>query len=293
MPSSERALTIGLPVYNGAKVVGSAIESLLAQTHADFTLRISDNASTDDTEAICRDYAQRHERIEYVRQPENLGAMPNFGFLLASATTRYFMWAACDDHWQPTFVARNLAALEASDRGVCSVSRVAFMEGSRVELIGATAPLDGTPAENLVRYLGAPETNSRFYGIHRTEVLQRCFRADDTYVASDWVVMARTLRFGTHLEVPELLMRRGVQGDSSNAVRLVLSTNPSWLSRWWLPMWPMTRRVLAEHGGYLLREDPAKLRALVAVLWSENRRWTRGHRRSLRHRRRAERKRKA
>jgi glycosyltransferase involved in cell wall biosynthesis len=61
--SSVPRVSIGLPVYNGETFLAAAIDSLLAQTFRDFELIISDNASTDGTEAICRDRASRDARI--------------------------------------------------------------------------------------------------------------------------------------------------------------------------------------------------------------------------------------
>lgn len=92
-------LTIGLPVYNGGPVLRTTIESLLSQTFRDFVLLISDNASTDETEAICREFAARDARVRYVRQPTNLRMHPNFEFVLAEAKSELFMWAAADDGW--------------------------------------------------------------------------------------------------------------------------------------------------------------------------------------------------
>ena len=68
------AISVGMPVYNGERYLASAIESVLAQTFDDFELLIADNASTDDTEAICRDFASRDPRIRYTRHAENIGA---------------------------------------------------------------------------------------------------------------------------------------------------------------------------------------------------------------------------
>jgi len=100
-------VSIGMPVYNGEKFIRDALDSLLAQTFTDFELIISDNASTDDTEAICRGYAAKDARIRYVRQAENLGAAANFKFVLDEAVGEYFMWAAHDD----VFFEHHLAVL--------------------------------------------------------------------------------------------------------------------------------------------------------------------------------------
>src|SRR5689334_4791315 len=51
-------LTIGLPVYNGEKYLAESLDALLGQSYADFELIISDNASTDGTADICRQYGK-------------------------------------------------------------------------------------------------------------------------------------------------------------------------------------------------------------------------------------------
>src|SRR5262249_87553 len=50
-------VTIGLPVYNSERFLEETLRSLLGQTNVDFEVVVSDNGSTDATEAICRDYA--------------------------------------------------------------------------------------------------------------------------------------------------------------------------------------------------------------------------------------------
>src|SRR4030067_476273 len=91
------AVSIGVPVYNGELHMRAALEALLAQTFTDFELIISDNASTDNTELICREYAARDTRIYYFRHEKNQGASANFQFVLDQAGGEFFMWAACDD----------------------------------------------------------------------------------------------------------------------------------------------------------------------------------------------------
>lgn len=97
-------VSIGMPVYNGAQFIREALDSLLAQTFTDFELIISDNASTDETEAVCREYAGKDSRIRYIRQMENLGMSANFKYVAQEAVGQYFMWAAADDKWSPKWI---------------------------------------------------------------------------------------------------------------------------------------------------------------------------------------------
>lgn len=97
-------VSIGMPIYNGEKYMKEAIDSLLAQTFLDFELIISDNASTDKTEAICCEYEEKDQRIHYVKQSENKGPVENFKFVLDQAVGEYFMWAAHDDLWATDYL---------------------------------------------------------------------------------------------------------------------------------------------------------------------------------------------
>src|SRR5688500_6871770 len=100
MTRTSPIVTIGMPVFNGEASVRQAIECLLGQTFAEFELIISDNASRDGTEAICREYAASDSRVRYIRQNENLGVLANFEFVLDQAGGEFFMWAAADDEWR-------------------------------------------------------------------------------------------------------------------------------------------------------------------------------------------------
>lgn len=97
-------VSIGMPVYNGEPFIHQALDSLLAQTFTDFELIISDNASTDGTERICKRYEKKDIRIRYVRQSQNRGISWNFNFVLQEARGDYFMWAAADDVWDVRWI---------------------------------------------------------------------------------------------------------------------------------------------------------------------------------------------
>jgi glycosyltransferase involved in cell wall biosynthesis len=86
-------------------------------------LIIGDNASSDETESICREYAARDSRIRYYRHSENLGAAGNFLFVFNQARGSYFMWAAHDDLWESDWIEK-MYAVVSNETGVMAYGRV-------------------------------------------------------------------------------------------------------------------------------------------------------------------------
>jgi glycosyltransferase involved in cell wall biosynthesis len=219
---SKPQLTIGLPVRNGGSLLSIAIESLLKQTFRDFTLLISDNASDDQTQSICEHYAAMDDRIRYIRQPVNLGNPGNFRFTLMQAKTEYFMWAAHDDIWLPTFAERNIELLNRNPRASSSVSRVEFMlPDGEMRPSNGTAAICGTPVERVRKYLQMVGDSSRFYSVYRTAILQRCYHHDIDVFGFDWIASALVLVEGDNLEVDTVLLRRMPQ-SSGHYFRTIL-----------------------------------------------------------------------
>ena len=99
------AVTLSMPVYNGAGYIRTAITSCLEQDFEDFELIITDNASTDGTEDICRGFASVDRRVRYVRNSHNLGAAPNYNLGFRMGRGRYFKWCAHDDFISRDFLS--------------------------------------------------------------------------------------------------------------------------------------------------------------------------------------------
>ncbi len=109
MPTVNPLVSIGLPVRNAGDRVAEVVKSVLAQDHAHVELVITDNASTDDTEAVCRELAASDSRIVYHRQAENIGLLGNFQYAIRAASGTFFRWIGDDDRLEPTFASRCLA----------------------------------------------------------------------------------------------------------------------------------------------------------------------------------------
>ena len=106
-------VTVGVPVFNGAALIGDCLQHLASQTFRDFEVVISDNASTDGTTAICEDFARRNPRFRVVRQAVRSTAMQNFLDVRRHAQSPLFMWRAFDDLSTPNFIEALVAVHDA------------------------------------------------------------------------------------------------------------------------------------------------------------------------------------
>ena len=170
-------VSIGVPAFNGEKTIGAALESLISQDYPNIEIIISDNASTDGTPGLIKDYESENANIRFIRQNENFGMLANFSRVLEEARGEYFMWAAVDDTWHPQFVGALVEALENNPEAVVGMSgtRVFLERKNRITDIlfnGARNP-DNMSVMGLVRALCSLEKyNYYFYGLHRRSVIK-------------------------------------------------------------------------------------------------------------------------
>lgn len=210
MAGAGSEITVGLPVRNGGAGLARAIESVLAQTHQDLVLLVSDNASTDSTPELCERFAALDDRIRVVRQPRDLGALGNLRFVLQQATTPFFMWVAHDDWLEPDTIERCHAALcRRADASAAVPETILHAPDASTRRARGSAPLEGPAVRRLTRFLARPGDNSRFYGLHRTRALSRSFPADlPDIAAADWIIMALSLLEGPHVRAEGARLHR-------------------------------------------------------------------------------------
>lgn len=217
-----RRVTIGLPVCNGQRHVGEAIESILAQTFGDFELIISDNASTDMTEEICRKYAAYDDRISYHRNDKNLGAAYNFNHLCEIARGSYFKWAAHDDLLVPEFLERCVEALDTNPEAVLCYTGVHGIDAEGrllgIEKSGSPSLDDARPSHRLRAALFGGARMTMIFGLIRREALEGT-ELHRSYSGSDRTLLAELALRGRFVSVPEpLFMHRDHPERFSSAI---------------------------------------------------------------------------
>lgn len=135
MNKKDPLVSIGLIAYNRSHLIAQAIESLLKQSYKNIELIISDDASSDNTEQICRYYVKKDRRIRLFKQKKNLGLPGNSNFVLQKARGKYFMWASDDDMWHKHFIKTLVGRLEKNPKAIIAMSKYILFNGKQKQYV--------------------------------------------------------------------------------------------------------------------------------------------------------------
>lgn len=221
MDGHQPLVSVGMPVYNGGRWLHRTLDSLLGQTFKDFELIISDNASTDDTQAICHAYAARDPRIRYIRQPKNIGICSNYNAVFAHSRGIYFKWASSNDICQPTFLEACVAVLEVRPDVVLCLPKTRLIGEDDRHIEDYVDHMDLQEDRASIRFerlLDRLALNNACNALVRSETL-RLVGEVGTYTGSDIAQLAALALCGKFCEVPDYLFYRRIGPETQVALR--------------------------------------------------------------------------
>lgn len=113
-------LTVFIPTYNRSNYLRQSIISVLNQTYENFILVILDNASTDDTFNIVKEFTD--SRIIYIKHNTNIGGIENLNYAIKNCFTKYFVIFHDDDIMLPEMLYKELEVMEKSNYSIISIN---------------------------------------------------------------------------------------------------------------------------------------------------------------------------
>lgn len=135
-PPAPPLVSVIMPTYNRASLIGPAIESVLAQTYSHLELIVIDNFSTDDTERFVGALAARDPRIRYFKFANNglVAASRNAG--MQAAAGKYLAFLDSDDAWLPPKLALQVAFMESHPHVFLLYSRFYISKDGAITGVG-------------------------------------------------------------------------------------------------------------------------------------------------------------
>lgn len=229
-------VSIGVPVYNGAAYLRSALEALVVQDYADLEIIISDNASVDDTEAICREFAARDSRVRYYRAEENQGPFWNFIRVYELARGEYFMWNAHDDLRHPQYVSRCVAELTVNPNALFCCTGVKFIDNEGHDVTEASRmttfrPVGATPRDRL-RELARSTFWLDIYSLFRTPAIAQTTLGQLIWGGDILIVSQLCMRGEVALVPEQLFFYRFLLGKTGQDVVQTLDPSGSMSLSW-------------------------------------------------------------
>lgn len=215
-------VSVGIPTFNRAEQLRRAVGSCQAQTYPHIEILISDNASTDDTRDLCRQWQAQDSRISTIRQERNIGREPNFGAVLRLASSEFFMWLSDDDWLDPAYIESCVAAF--TRQPYCSIvggvaRYTSHCGGTRDE---QSPPIDQPePSARVLAYLSSVVLNGEYYGLMRRRDMVRC--GYPVTLAGDWYFVAQMAALGPILTITGPVVHRSPAGASLDMAGLAES----------------------------------------------------------------------
>ena len=244
-PAGGPRVVLGMTLYNNARQLPHALDSLLAQTHSDFVLLMLDDASTDGTQEIAMRYVERDPRLRYTRHSERQAMIATWREVADMAarewpSAEYFAWVSDHDWWHPRWLERLIAELDSDPGAVLAypVTRRVLPTGEEIDKgprLFDTAVHEDLDARWRHFCREAVGSGDMVYGLIRVDALRRAGIFRPVLRPDRLLIVELTLQ-GRIRQVKEVLWsRRQSNGTSierqSNTLML-----PSAMPRWF--SWP-------------------------------------------------------
>lgn len=220
MTAEEPRVTVLVPTYNRATQLRRALDSIVNQTYSNLKVLISDNASEDDTAAVCSEFCDADSRITYFRQEVNITPVPNFTWLLTHADTEFVLMVADDDWLGLDYVERCLAMMD-SDPALAIVTGVNHydVEDSRHRLARNLQLTESSASLRVLRYLRGRWSSTAFYGLLRTSAVKPALPIPNV-MGADWIFIAAVLFAGKAVTTEQTHLHREQGGASASFKRI-------------------------------------------------------------------------
>jgi glycosyltransferase involved in cell wall biosynthesis len=206
-------ITVGLPVYKGAALIGKALDCLQRQTFTDFEVIISVDGGDEDTAAACKPFLS-DSRFRMIVHSERLDWVGNFNWLLQQDLSEFFCYRQHDDTTAPNFFE---VLLQAADKHRDAAAIYCDCQYCGAMALNEIRPsIKGNPLDRVFQYIDRASAVP-LRGLIRTPAIRQAGQVRKDEFRAPWQVygwLARLLHWGSFKRVAKTNYYRLAHRDS-------------------------------------------------------------------------------
>ena len=217
-------VSVIIPTYNRAILLGRAIESVLNQTFQDFELIIIDDGSTDNTDEVIKEFQKKDNRIVYLKHDKNRGGSAARNTGIKASRGEYIAFLDSDDEWLPEKLEKQINVFKklSDNIGLVYSGYYEVLE-QNVEVLSKIIPIfKGDIYKNILKsnILGSPTP------LIRKICFEKAGLFDETLLScQDWDLWIRIAKYYKFDFLKEILAKYYIHGNqiSTNLNNKILS----------------------------------------------------------------------
>ena len=216
-------ISVVVPVYNAGSYLRQCLDSIAAQTYPNMEVILVDDASTDGSGQLCKEYAERDERFQYVRFPANRGPSAARNEGVGRAAGAFISFVDADDYVEPDLLEKLYRSLaeNGADISTCGADGIRLESGpartcSRAEAVYCLAK-------------GAPFNHVPWGKLYCAELVRACPFDENVFYSEDLLFLYEALKQSEKVScIPDVLyhyvsregsqMRSGMSGRKCTAL---------------------------------------------------------------------------
>lgn len=229
----EEMISVVVVTYNQAATIGRTLDSILMQQcHVPFEIVIGEDCSTDDTRAICQNYAEKHpDIIRLVCNERNKGIVDNYYDCLLACRGKYIADCAGDDFWiDSQKLEKEVKVMENHPEVTMVITNWQYYNEQTRETTPSRqqqyAPI--THGKDLLRAIITQQNMSVFHlctALYRTDIFRNAYEEDTdlfrnkTYVSEDMQVAFTMALNGDIAYLPDVTLNYSLGSGSVSNVK--------------------------------------------------------------------------
>jgi glycosyltransferase involved in cell wall biosynthesis len=222
-------VSVGVPTFNSGKRIVTALMSVLHQEYPNLEVIISDNCSSDNTQAVCTELCRDHPDLRYFRQKENIGLVPNFEFVLSQASGDLFMWIADDDSLEPGILQKYVDFLTRHPDYTLVSGQIRYWSEDGAVFDEKDFTMDDNSGDRrVIRFYSKVKYGAIYYGLMPRETAKKVPLGNR--MGEDWHFIAKVAYLGKIKNLDCIGYNKKLNGSSKNFKQYAKIIGASWFS---------------------------------------------------------------